>query len=81
MTFRDIPLSYTGKLVVDGREATKSDLPQDVHEVFRFEDGQVESSEIVRLKSLPSEYTPSSVWIDYSSMLWILPNDSELEHP
>ena len=80
MTFRNIPLSYTGKLVVDGREATGSALPQDIHEVLRFEDGQVKSREIVRLQNLPSEYTPSSVWIDYGSMLWVLPNDAEWEH-
>ena len=81
MTFRDIPLSYSGKLIVDGREATVSDSPRDVHEIFRFENGHLESREIVKLQELPEEYTPSSVWIDYSSMLWILPNDSELEHP
>ena len=48
---------------------------------LRLGDGRFKSREIVKLQKLPNEFTPSSVWVDYGSMLWVLPEPSELENP
>ena len=81
MTFRDISLPYSGKLLVDGQEeALVPSWQQDVHVVFHFFDGRFTSREKVKLQKLPDEFIPSSVWLDYGSMLWVLPDNSELEN-
>jgi hypothetical protein len=81
MTFRDISLPYSGKLLVDGQEeAIVPSWQQDVHEIFHFEDGRFRSREKITLQKLPDEFIPSAVWLDYGSMLWLMPHSSQTEN-
>lgn len=81
MTFRDISLHYSGKMLVDGQEdALVPSWQQDVHEVFHFGNGRFKSREKVKLQKLPDEFTPASVWLDYGSMLWLMPHPSQVEN-
>jgi hypothetical protein len=80
MTFKGISLPYTGKLLVAGSKTHISGALQDAHEIFRLVDGRFKSREKVKLQELPDEFTPSSVSVDYGSMLWVLPDPSELEN-
>ena len=80
MTFHHMTIPYSGKLLVDGHETLASGSPQELHEIFVFEDGRLRSRENVKLRKLPHDYTPSSIWLDYGVMLWVLPDPSELEN-
>lgn len=81
MTFRDISLPYSGKLLVDGQEeALVPSWQQDVHEVFHFGNGRFKSREKVKWQELPDEFIPSSVWLDYGSMLWLPPHSTQVEN-
>ena len=80
VTFRDIPLAYTGKLIVGLGKKTAPTLWNRTKEIFCFEDGCLKSRQQMELRELPEEFTPSSVWLDYGVMLWVPPDPSELEN-
>lgn len=79
VTFRDLLLPYTGRLIVDQfRESGTA--PKTRKEIFSFKDGRLDVRKKVALRELPDEFTPSSVWVDYGVMLWIPPDPSEPEN-
>lgn len=80
VTFRDVFLPYTGRLIVD-QFRNSSIASMSKKEIFRFDNGRLEYRENVELRELPEDYTPSSVWVDYGVMLWIPPDPPELEKP
>lgn len=80
VTFRDVFLPYTGRLIVD-QFCKMSIAPKSKKEIFRFDNGRLEFRENIELRELPEDYTPSSVWVDYGEMLWIPPDPSERENP
>lgn len=79
MTFKDIPLPYSGKLITDINGKSTSIAVGKLKEIFGFENGTLVSREEMALAELPEGFTPSSVWRDYGVMLWILPDQSEWE--
>ena len=81
VTSRDIPLAYTGKLVVGLGKKSAPTKWNRTKEIFCFEDGGLISRQKMELRELPEEFTPSSVWLDYGVMLWIPPDPHELENP
>lgn len=77
-TFKDVLLSYTGRLIVDQIQVAAT-AQQDMKEIFGFEEGYLRFREKVELRELPEEFTPSSVWVNYGCMLWVFPKQSEIE--
>lgn len=71
--YRHLPLKYTGTLIVrnaDRRTAmeAKSDA---AHGILAWKDGQLVSEQWTTLDSLPEDFIPESVWIDYGIMMWL----------
>lgn len=79
VTFRDVFLPYTGRLIVD-QFRKLAIAPKNKKEIFCFTDGSLDHREKVELQELPEDFTPSSVWVDYGVMLWIPLDPSELEN-
>jgi len=77
VTFRDMPLRFTGKLIVN-QDDRSTVARKELNEMFHFENGNLVFRQKVELQELPEEFTPSSIWLDYGVMLWILPDQSEI---
>lgn len=73
IVYRDVPLKYSGTLIVrdvDRGPASESESQSD-HGMLTWENGQIVSERWTTLDSLPEEFTPESVWVDYGIMMWL----------
>lgn len=80
IVYHDLPLKYSGALIVrdtDRRRADRS-TSDSAHGILTWKDGQLASERWTTLDSLPEEFTPESVWIDYGIMMW-LPAETDQE--
>lgn len=69
VTFKDVPLPYTGKLVIN-QTRVSSIAHESKSEMLCFEDGLLRRSEKVDLRELPDEFTLSLTWVNYGWFLW-----------
>ncbi len=75
VVYWDIPLAYSGSLVIRISRVGAADM----HEQITFRSGQLIQRERRHLNELPDGFMPSSYWVDFGFIFWILPDDLQSE--